>query len=471
MLGAFDFLILDEAHDFPSAATNGLEFELSGPRLSSLIAVSLRMETALVGLARDNGDLLDWTSHCASFREALDSCQKGLVAYSLELGRPGILTASPDEILNHPQVQANRTKDDMRGAKAIATRVSDECEEFVKGIDRRMKEWEKTDPERVDMATDATRNYGAYLRDYGIHCFSLFDPQGVAVSYLGQSGTAALLRQDLIDLRAPLTELIWDRIPYVCMSATLALDGNFEYFRRVTGIEPDFEEILPSPFDFATQAALYLPPMDRIPDPSAARQQGREEDYWYRIAHELSRIIAQCGGRTLALFHSRKEMDAVFRLIQLPSDLPVYVQGKFGAAMVGERFKDNVNASLFALRSYWTGFDAPGETLSCVVLVRVPFEVPIEPPAIARLAFLQTQGRDAFGEHTLPQAKMLMRQGAGRLIRRSDDRGLIAILDPRVLTKRYGEAILDNLPHEMRTFRDLEEAVAWIGLEPDGLLR
>jgi len=214
---------------------------------------------------------------------------------------------------------------------------------------------------------------------------------------------------------------LWSKTSYACLSATLALDGSFDFFRRTTGAEPKFEEILPSPFDFGSQAAIYLPNPKSIPDPTIARREGNEDGYWNAVARELSKIIVACEGRTLALFHSRKEMEGVFQYMRVPPEYPIYAQLRFGAANVGERFKTNVESSLFALRSYWTGFDAPGETLSCVVLVRVPFEVPVDPPQIARLAYLQTQGRDAFGEHTLPMAKMLMRQGAGRLIRQAED--------------------------------------------------
>ncbi len=111
-----------------------------------------------------------------------------------------------------------------------------------------------------------------------------------------------MLRQDLIGLAEPLKELIWSRNPYVCLSATLATDGNFEYFRRSTGAEPVFEEILPSPFDYRTNAALYMPKAGRIPDPTIARREGTEEIYFQAIARELSEIIRACGGRTLALF-------------------------------------------------------------------------------------------------------------------------------------------------------------------------
>jgi len=465
LLGDYDFLILDEAHDFPSAATNGMEFELSGPKLASLLAVGGRMEHALMPIADSQGDIIEWVHACSLFRSAIDSAQKRLVSYSEELGRPGILVASPSDVMEHPQVQAARTRDDMSGAKGIAEEVSSACEQFVKSVEKWTDSWRTAAPEIVDAVRDSIKNYGMYLDQYRHGCSVLFEPQGVAVSYAGQSGAASMLRQDVIDLALPLKEILWDKTPYACLSATLALDGSFEFFKRITGCEPAFEEILPSPFEYATQAALYLPAGNRIPDPTIARREGNEQGYWRCLARELSLIIRACGGRTLALFHSRKEMEGVYMQMDLPADLIVYQQSKYGAASVGERFKANTTSSMFALRSYWTGFDAPGETLSCVVLVRVPFEVPIDPPQIARLAYLQTQGRDAFGEHTLPLAKMLMRQGAGRLIRHADDKGLIVILDPRVQTKRYGEEILANLPPEMRTFRDLDDAVGWLGLE------
>lgn len=465
LLGKFDFLILDEAHDFPQAATNGMEFELSGAKLGALEGISNRLENALLPLAQRQGDGMVWAKSCADFKVAIDHCQKGLVAYSLSLGRPGILTASPDDVLNHPQVQANRTGDEMRGARELANRVSELCESFVHDMEEKMVQWRAEEPESARQASETTRNYGSYIREYGAGCHMLFQPEGVAVSYAGRSGTDAMLRQDVIGLAEPLRDLIWNRTPYACMSATLALDGNFDFFRRTTGAEPNFEEILPTPFDYASNAALYLPPLNTIPDPSTARRDGNEEGYWRRVAIELSKIIHTVGGRTLALFHSRKEMEGVLSFMSLPPELPIYSQTKQGAAAVGERFIENTRASLFALRSYWTGFDAPGETLSCVVLVRVPFEVPIDPPQIARLAYLQTQGLNAFGQHTLPLAKMLMRQGAGRLIRRADDKGIIAILDPRIQTKNYGEEILANLPEGMRTFRDISDAVGYIGLE------
>jgi ATP-dependent DNA helicase DinG len=365
--------------------------------------------------------------------------------------------------MDHPNVHAAKTSDGLFGAQRIAEEVCNACLGFTKEVDELIQGW-KDKGQSLGMVSESVRNYSSFIREYGAGCYTLFTPEGVSVSYVGRTGEDAMLRADTIGLAEPLEEMIWSRTPYACLSATLALDGTFDFFRRTTGAKPDFEEILRSPFDFASQAAVYLPKLDSIPDPSVARKEGREEEYYSCLARELSEIIITLSGRTLALFHSRKEMEGVMKYMTVPSDLPILMQFRSGAGSVGERFVKNTYASLFALRSFWTGFDAPGETLSCVALVRVPFEVPVDPPQIARMAWMQTAGLDPFHAHTLPQAKMLMRQGAGRLIRRDGDVGIIALLDPRLRTKRYGEEILANLPEGMRTFDDFADAAGWLGL-------
>lgn len=466
LLGKYDFLVLDEAHDFPQAATNGLEFELSLPKIAAVAGVAGRLESALTNLAQRCGDGALWLKTTAAFKDDLERASRGLVAYGLSLGKPGILTASPPDLLDHPQVKLHRTRDDMAGARAVAEIAAEACERLAKATVDFLRGWREKEPERSRGVQESTNNYVLYLREFGMECGRLFVPTGVSVSYSGRNGAEPMLRQDTLGLAEPLKELVWDRTPYACLSATLAVDGSFDYFRRTTGCEPDFEETLPSPFDFASQAAIYLPPAGAIPDPAEARRNGDEGAYHWALARQMERIILACDGRTLALFHSRREMEAVLGMLNLPPELPVLSQTRYGVGSVGERFRREVHSSLFALRSFWTGFDAPGETLSCVALVRVPFEVPTDPPQIARLAWLQSQGLDAFREHTLAGAKMMMRQGAGRLIRRAGDRGIIALLDPRLQTKRYGEEILANLPPETSTFRDIADAVGHIGLEP-----
>lgn len=464
LLGEFDFLVIDEAHDFPLAAQNGLEFELSPSKLRGIAGIAGRVEASLLRLADKSGEAPKWQAECARFREEIQVLEKELIGLGLFLDRQGILGCAPEELLRHPQVSSRLSPELKSMVARIADGIQKACGGFVKTVDDNLERWQAAFPEPARQAGEEIRNYKSYLTEMSVSSSALFSPEGVAVTYIGRNGQDPMVRQDVIALADPLKRLIWDKTPYVCVSATSALDGGFNFFKRLTGAAPQFEEVLPSPFDHASQAAVYIPRVGTVPDPSEARKQGSEEAYFRALAGELDRIIRACGGRTLALFHSRREMEAVHALMRLPDHLPIHIQGRQNAAGTGERFLGETYSSLFALRSFWTGFDAPGETLSCVVLVRVPFEVPIDPPQIARLAHLQLEGLNAFSEHTLPLAKMLMRQGVGRLIRRSDDKGLIALLDPRLRTKRYGEEILDNLPGGMRVFDDVQEAVAFIGI-------
>lgn len=467
LLGDYDFLVLDEAHDFPQAAMNGLEFELSTPKVQAVVAVAKRMQGTLQSVSMDAGQPHIWNQLCDEFTEGLGKLAGNVGREHAE----GILLATPNTLAGHPQVKQRTQSQAIPTAKAIADDVASRTNEFVRKVDRTVKEWIENGYAKAEDQI-AIHNYMMYLREFGYGCQALFQEQEgdlVSVTYAsvpfnpkGEESNG-VLRRDIVHLAEPLQGLLWDKTPYACLSATLAIDGNFDFFRRITGAEPDFEDILESPFDFASQAALYVPEAGKIPDPALARTNNNEATYYAALAHEIEQILDAVGGRTLVLFHSRKEMEAVHRLMPQRED-PIYIQRSLGAASTGEKFLNDVRSSLFAVRSFWTGFDAPGETLSCVVLVRVPFEVPIDPPAVARMAWLQTQGLDGFLTYSLPQAKMLMRQGAGRLIRRTEDKGVICLLDPRIRTKGYGEQIFENMPAGMRSFSDIGDAVAHVGI-------
>lgn len=455
-LGALDYVVIDEAHDLYSAAQNAMEYELSPNKMASLQTLATRLEREVLINVADSRDS-EWRTVCDAFRQDLDSAKKELMAYGLVNNKPGILAVAPEDIGANPEVKRLETSSD--GVEKVTEMVTQACLSYAANTKRLLERWEA--PRLVQ---ETARNYLQVIEDAALHANGVLAPSGISVSYQGRSGNDPMLRMDTVGIAEPLKELLWDRIPTASLSATLALDGRFEFFRRTVGCDPDYEEILPSPFDYARDAALYLPPTTAIPDPSLARKQGAEEQYFDAIAQEIGQIISAMRGRTLALFHSRREMEAVYDRLHLSEDLPVYVQAKTGAGAVGDRFRREPESSLLALRSFWTGFDAPGETLSCVVIVRIPFEVPNEPPAVVRMAHLVSQGLNPFQAHTLAMAKMMVRQGAGRLIRRDGDKGIIALLDPRLRTKRYGEEILANLPADMRQFDDIVEAVAWTGV-------
>ena len=455
-LGKLDYIVIDEAHDLYSAALNAMEFELSPKMIGSLQSLSSRLEREIQYSGVPNSETV-WRAACEDFRRDMESAKKELLAYGLVNNRPGILAVSPQNVSDNPNVK--QLESPSTGVEKVTDMVVDACRIFTNRARHFLGNGEV--PRQVQ---ETARNYLQVIEEAGIGADEILTPGGVSVSHQGRAGSDPMLKMDTVGVADPLHELLWDRIPTACLSATLALDGRFEFFRRSVGCEPDYEEILPSPFDYGRDAALYLPPKGSIPDPSMSRKQGTEDAYFNGLARELAAIIEAMQGRTLALFHSRREMEAVYERLRLPDHLPIYLQPKTGVGAIGDRFRKEPESTLFALRSFWTGFDAPGDTLSCVVIVRVPFEVPIEPPAVVRMAHLAAQGFDPFQAHTLPMAKMMVRQGVGRLIRRDGDKGIVALLDPRLRTKRYGEEILANLPDEMRQFDDIWEAVAWTGV-------
>ncbi|MDQ2987164.1 MAG: ATP-dependent DNA helicase [Armatimonadota bacterium] len=463
LLGNYDFLVVDEAHDLPQAAYSAFEFTLDERMLSQVAAIASGMERQLRQRAVAKRTESEFNETFGAFRKTVDEAKLELSSLAPFAPRSGILETAPEDIATFPTV-ASRYAESMRERIFPLTDV---LLESCKRLDALVRKTIRKDEGEEDTSTlqESILSYRQFLAEFAFNCKSLAKPEDKAVSYVESGFAGVSAKKAVTEVANLLKEKVWNMRPAVCLSATLAIDGEFDFFRGLTGIDARFSEILPSPFDFAHQAAIYLPTDEAIPDPVAVRKEGAEDLYYAAIASEIETIIKALRGRTLALFHSRAEMEGVLEKMDMPEDLPIYVQRKSGAGMVGESFRKNVRASLFALRSFWTGFDAPGETLTCVALTRIPFELPVDPPSLVRQASMILEGRDPFRDHSLAMAKMLMRQGAGRLIRNAEDKGIIAILDPRVRTKFYGEAILENLPKGMRTFRDIHDAMAAIGID------
>lgn len=463
IFGNYDFLIVDEAHDLPQAAFSAFEFALDDARLSQVASVAAGLERVLRPRAAARKLERELAEAFVAFRRVIDSSKFDLSAIAAHAPRSAILAAAPTEVAEFPSVASRLSEAMIETVSPLAISLLDACKSLDKSVREIMR---KEGDEDLAMVGESVLSYRQFLAEFGLNCKSLLQPEDRAVSYLDSGVTGFSIKKAFTDVAPLLTDKLWSKKPSVSLSATLAIDQEFDFFTKQTGVLPEFTEIVPSPFSFDLQAAIYLPKEDAIPDPVVVRKEGAEQYYYASVAKEIESIIRALNGRTLALFHSRAEMEGVLAAINLPEDLPIYVQRRSSAGTVGEAFRKNLKASLFALRSFWTGFDAPGETLSCVALTRIPFEVPVDPPSVVRNAWMTLDGRDPFREHSLANAKMLMRQGAGRLIRNDGDRGIIAILDPRVRTKNYGEAILENLPRGMRTFTDIYDAMAAVGIEP-----
>lgn len=313
------------------------------------------------------------------------------------------------------------------------------------------------DPDLVGERENAIFNcLERYNQDLG-EILGAADPDKVYWVEKSESGKRQLvtLHATPLDVSETLNRLLFsdgEIASAVMTSATLSIRGDFTYFRISTGCSGALEISVDSPFSYEEQCLLYLPP--GLPDP-------RVSDFYTRVAPFIEEILLQTGGSAFVLFTSYRGMNEVFDLIAGKMPFKVLRQGDLPKQKLIEAFKADVQSVLFATASYWEGVDVPGEALTCVILVKLPFSVPDDPVMEARLKAIERTGGNAFYSLSLPEAVIRLKQGFGRLIRTRQDRGVVAILDPRVKTRRYGKIFLDGLPH-CRDVSALEEVASFL---------
>jgi len=258
------------------------------------------------------------------------------------------------------------------------------------------------------------------------------------VCFVETRGRGVFLRATPIDVSARLKELLFDPVrAAVLTSATLAVDGGFAYLRSRLGLEPTEELMLPSPFDFEEQAVLYVP--RGMPEPSAP-------SFVDRAADEVARLLAVSRGRAFVLFTSYANMNAVAERIASRVEYPLLMQGEAPKPVLLETFRRTPGAVLLATASFWQGVDVAGEQLSCVIIDKLPFASPADPVVQARIERIRNRGGNPFQEYQVPVAILMLKQGLGRLIRASTDRGILAVLDSRLVERPYGRRFLESLP-------------------------
>ena len=268
--------------------------------------------------------------------------------------------------------------------------------------------------------------------------------------------TNVFLQATPIEVGQILRECLWSKLETsVLTSATLAVGGGFDYIRGRLGLDHARELVVPSHFDYESQAILYVPP--NLPDPRTPQFAGE-------AAGVIRRLLEITRGRAFVLFTSYAQMNEIYDRLLGELDFPMLKQGDAPKSALLEEFRITPHAVLFGTSSFWQGVDVQGEQLSCVIIDRLPFAVPSDPVVAARVKAIDAGGGNAFFEYQVPSAVITLKQGFGRLIRSLHDRGLLALLDNRILKKQYGRVFVESLPRYSRT-TDLKKVEEFFGAD------
>jgi ATP-dependent DNA helicase DinG len=242
---------------------------------------------------------------------------------------------------------------------------------------------------------------------------------------------------------------------WIFTSATLAVGESFDLFLDGIGVEDPSRHVLPSPFDYQKNARLML--LADLPDPGS-------QHYTAELMNQVWPLIEACGGGAFVLFTSHRALNAASDWLhdhQSSSELPLYIQGQAARSEHLRRFRAAGNGVLLGTGSFWEGVDVRGAALRMVVIDKLPFAPPNDPLVSARMQYLQSQGRNPFGEFQLPTAVLSLKQGVGRLIRDFSDQGLVVLGDPRLTKKNYGRSFVKALP-DMARISNPEQALEYV---------
>jgi ATP-dependent DNA helicase DinG len=410
------YAVIDEAHQLEDVATQYFGLSVSSYRIAEL-ARDFDHAMAAGGLADDDGELgravarVDERGRLffAAVAQARPAAPAAAGGPSGSDDRVRVTTADL-EPAQGPGAAVLNALDGLEALVALAR----EAPEDLRAIGRRAGEL-RDDLRFLLQAND---------RDY--------------VYYLEQRGRGTFLRASPINVSSLIRNLLLDRFAAtVLTSATLAVEGSFAYVRSRLGVERCEELQLPSEFDFATQALLYLP--KRMPSPKTAA-------FAPAAAREVLDILRRTRGRAFVLFTSYAVLRAVQQALDGALEYPLLVQGTAPRSALLAQFRSTPGAVLLATSSFWQGVDVAGEALSCVIIDRLPFASPGDPVVAARVEAIVGRGGDGFADFQVPLAILTLLQGLGRLIRHRRDRGVLAILDPRIRTMPYGRRFLASLP-------------------------
>jgi ATP-dependent DNA helicase DinG len=428
--------ILDEAHQLEDIATQYFGFSVSTYRVEELARDVERLTTAgVVTEARDRDQI-------AKAVDRLRDRTRGFFTDLAYAHRGSDRPRGEERIRTTPSSAAVVSE-----SAAYLTGALDLIEAALKTIQLKANAPDETSV--ADQITSLARRAGEIRTDLRF-LLRASDPD--YVYFVEFRGRGVFLRASPIDVSAIVRDLLLDKMrTTVLTSATLTVDGGFGYIRDRLGIRHAAEIRLPSEFNFERQAVLYLPP--RMPDP-------RSQEFAGAAGRQVVEILKRTRGRAFVLFTSYATLRAVQAMAEMALDYPIFVQGTVPRTQLLKQFRATPHSVLFATASFWQGVDVVGDALSCVIVDKLPFASPGDPVTAARIDSIRARGGEPFDDYQVPLAILALQQGLGRLIRHRRDRGVLAVLDPRLRTKGYGRRFLASLPpapvvHELESLSTL----------------
>ncbi|MDI6782981.1 MAG: ATP-dependent DNA helicase [bacterium] len=438
LLPKYDAVVFDEAHNLEDVATDYLGITLSSAGTNYLLSAIYNPRTNRGLLNRlPKLDNTEYTEIQQAIADAQIASDTFFTAWVIKLGQPPL-----KQRLTKPYL------------------VLDTLQEPMKQLGHKLQQIAKH-TEDIDDKIE--------LEAYAVRCSEIADS---AELYLAQpDGNDSVYwveiegrrnrinvtcRSAPIHIGPAMQEKVWNRVsPIIFTSATLATDRTFIYFRDRLGLNNVAELLLDSPFDYANNVLLYTN-RSRI-DPAL-----NADLYVQEAVQKIKEILLATQGKAFVLFTSYKMLDNAYDLLapQLPQ-FKIMRQGDAGRERLLKEFRKDIHSVLFATSTFWQGVDVPGEALQCVIIARLPFDVPDEPIIEARIQRLREEGQNPFFSFQVPQAIIMFKQGFGRLIRNKTDIGVVAILDPRLLTKSYGRLFLNSLP-KCRNINHISEINAFL---------
>lgn len=402
-----DVVIFDEAHDLEAVSIQNLGLQLAAAAFEQLAEDTLRIARAAVPMA----DMQK------SARALFEAVRKLLGAETRALYAPAQLAVDCANVLAALS----------EGLALLGDRLR-QCEH----------------EQAPHLAQRAHRLRGT------LHALVGIDGAADQVFFAESQGGRTSLRAQPATAQG-FAELLGEK-PAIFVSATLTTNAGFAHFREQLGLAAATELVLDSPFDFASQAGLYLARDMPAPD---------HPDFRAQAVEEIRKLVAAAGGGALVLCTSHKMVEHVRAALDGLNGRHVRAQGEMPRTTLLEEFRSATDGVLVATMSFWKGVDVSGWALRLVIMDKLPFAAPTDPLVQARLAHLQAQGKDPFLDYQVPQAALLLRQGFGRLIRSQADVGLVALLDSRIHTRHYGRLLLARLPPARRLYA-LDEACAFM---------